>query len=164
MKIYRGRVTDVSDVKNLGRIKVELQAFCSPELGVDPDYPTANTTAWCHVVTPLAGPGYGLYFLPQVGDTVVATPLENGEFLILGYHWTGAQGKPSEGTASARVIKVPSGGSIIIKTEGGGEVKVLSNGNVEVNGNAGKVVTTKMVCAYTGKEHPQGLGSFKAGN
>lgn len=164
MRIYRGRVTDVSDVKNLGRIKVELQAFCSPGLGVDPEYPQANTTAWCHVVTPLAGPGYGFYLLPQVGDTVVATPLENGEFLVLGYHWTGTQGKPAEGTASARVIKVPAGGSIIIKTDGGGEVKVLSNGNVEVNGNAGKVVTTKMVCAYTGKEHPQGLGSFKAGN
>lgn len=126
-------------------------------------YPKANITKWCHVLTPFAGNGYGIFFLPQVGDTVVVTPIDNREFLVLGYHWTGTQGKPAEGTASARVIKVPAGGSIIIKTDGGGEVKVLSNGNVEVNGNAGKVVTTKMVCAYSGREHPQGLGSFKAG-
>ncbi len=161
MRIYRGRVTDVSDTKNQGRIKVELQGFCSPGLGVDPDYPKANTTAWCHVLTPFAGSGYGFYFLPQVGDTVVATPLENGEFLILGYHWTGTQGKPSEGTSSARVIKVPSGGSIIIKTDGGGEVKVLSNGNVEINGTEG-VVTKKCVCSLTGSEHPQASSSVKA--
>lgn len=161
MKFYRGNVVSVTDPQNQGRIKIKLAGFCSPEVGEK--FPRADTSAWCHVVTPFAGNGFGFFFLPQIGDTVVAAPMESGEFVILGYHWSGVQAKPSEGNAQARVIKVPSGGSIIIKTDGGGEVKVLSNGNVEVNGNAGKVVTTKMICAYTGKEHPQGLGSLKAG-
>ncbi len=162
MKLYRGNVVSVSDPQNQGRIKIKLSGFCSPEVGGQ-KFPRANISAWCHIVTPFAGNGFGFFFLPQVGDTVVAAPIGDGEFVILGFHWTGVQAKPSEGSATARVIKAPSGASIIIKTEGGGEVKVLANGNVEVNGNAGKVVTTKMICSYTGKEHPQGLGSFKAG-
>lgn len=171
MRIYRGRVTDVSDTKNQGRIKVELQGFCSPGLGVDPDYPKANTTAWCHVLTPFAGSGYGFYFLPQLGDTVVATSLENGEFLILGYHWTGAQGKPSEGNSSTRVIKTPSGhrlqfvegGDVIVRNQSGAEVKLKANGDVELNGTSGGgVITKKCICAFTGSEHPQESTSVKA--
>lgn len=176
MKLYRGRVADVSDPANLGRIKVELAGFSSPSLKSGStaafEFPVANKTAWCHIVTPLAGPGYGLFCLPQLGDSVLCAPLDDGEFVVLGFHWTKAQAKPAEGDANSRVLKTPAGhriqldedGDITIRNQSGAEVKVRSNGNVEVNGAGGKVVTTKMICAYSGREHPQGLANFKAGS
>lgn len=168
---YRGTVVSVSDPKNQGRVKVKLAGFCSPELGIDNSYPRANITAWCHQCVAFAGPGYGLFALPRIGDTAILGPMENGEFIVFGYQWTGTQGKPTEGNANSRVFKTPGGhrmsfqedGDIIIHSSGGAEIKVRENGNIELNGAAGKLVTTKMICAYTGKEHPQGLGSVKAG-
>ncbi len=168
---YRGTVVNVSDPKQQGRVKIKVHGFCSPELGINNSYPRANITAWCHSCAPFAGPGFGFYCLPEIGDTAILAPMGNGEFMILGYQWTGTQPKPSEANANTRVFKTPAGhrlqfvedGDIIIHSSGGAEIKVRENGNIELNGAAGKLVTTKMVCAYTGKEHPQGLGNVKAG-
>ncbi|MGB5107331.1 MAG: phage baseplate assembly protein V [Candidatus Zixiibacteriota bacterium] len=170
-KVYRGAVVNVSDPKSQGRVKVKIAGFCSPDLGVGQNYPRADITAWCHGCSPFAGNGYGLFCLPKIGDTAILAPMENGEFIIMGYQWTGTQAKPSEGNADTRVFKTPAGhrlqfaegGDILIHSSGGAEIKVRANGNIELNGAAGKLVTTKMICAYTGKEHPQGLGSVKAG-
>jgi uncharacterized protein involved in type VI secretion and phage assembly len=174
MKLYRGRVADIADPQNQGRVKVRLAGFSTPALKsaqATYDFPAADTTGWCHIVTALAGPGYGLFCLPQLDDSVIVAPLGDGEFIVLGFVWTKLQGKPTEGDNNSRVFKTPAGhrlqfdedGDITIRNQGGAEIKVRSNGDVEVNGAAGKVVTTKMICAYTGKGHPQGLGSFKAG-
>jgi len=167
MKIFHGTIESVSDPSSQGRVKVKLIGFREKS----DDHPAGNVTKWCHVCMPFAGPGYGFFCLPQVGDEALATMTASGDWIVLGYHWSGRTAKPSTGSATVRVFKTPVGhklqfsenGDIAITSGGGAEILVKANGQIYLNGSDGEgIVTKKCICAYTGSDHPQSSTTVKA--
>ncbi len=76
-----GRVTDVRDPDNQGRIEVELQALGE-----------ANAPrAWCRVAVAFAGASHGAWLIPGVGDQVVLAFLGGDARtpVVLGSLWHG---------------------------------------------------------------------------
>ena len=98
-----GVVTNNQDPEGLGRVKVQLPCL-SEEV----------ETHWARVLTPMAGNGRGVYFLPEVGDEVLVA-FEHGvaEFpYVLGALWNGADKPPASnanGENNVRTIKSRSG-------------------------------------------------------
>lgn len=101
-----GLVTNNQDPEGLGRVKVGL-----PWMSVEIE------SAWARVATPMAGPGRGIYFLPEVGDEVLVA-FEQGNLempYVLGGLWNGSDSPPAEnsnGQNDIRMIKSRSGGMI----------------------------------------------------
>jgi len=159
--IYRGKVIDVSDPKNMGRIKVEISEFEPPH----------NITPWTWPCSPFAGPGFGLFCLPEIGDECFVAQDSLGVWICIGYFWTMRNQIPSEGSSTARLFESQSGhrlifdesGDVTVSNQSGSSVVLKVNGDIELNGSSGKVVTTDSICAFTGSPHPQGCSSVKAG-
>lgn len=57
---YRAIVTDVKDPDNMGRIRAKVPAV----------YGDGEASDWAFPVVPFAGRDYGLFLLPEVGDSV----------------------------------------------------------------------------------------------
>ncbi len=170
----KATVIDIADPKSLGRIRVALQ-----------DDSDTGLTPWCWPCVPFAGPGYGFYCLPQVGDEVWVEQAAGGEFVWTGFYWNGRNQKPESGSADKRVLRTPVGHELLfdengaievrhadgstVVLEAGGDITVTASGKaivtadqVELNGDSGNVVTTECICSYTGQPHPQGSKSVKA--
>ena len=97
-----GLVLDNEDPDGLGRVKINLPALSENETGY-----------WARVAAPMAGPGRGIFFLPEKDDEVLVA-FEQGDITrpyVLGALWNG-QDKPPETNANVRVIKSPSGHSV----------------------------------------------------
>lgn len=159
--LYHATVSDITDPEDLGRIKVDIQGFDE----------TAKTSPFCHLISLLAGDGYGLFSLPQVGDEVIVGRLVSGDWVIFGYHWSKRKAPPAAGTDKVRLFLTPAGHQIKLDDEGeieiqarnsGGKIVLKANGDIELNGADGAVVTTAHICAYTGLTHPQGSTKVKA--
>lgn len=93
-----GIVTNNSDPDGLARVKVAL-----PWLADDVE------TDWARVASPMAGPGRGCYFLPEVGDEVlVAFEHGNPEVpYVVGALWNGKDAPPvtnGDGNNDVRVM------------------------------------------------------------
>src|SRR5205807_6859560 len=76
-------VTNNKDADIGGRVKVKY-----PWLGDEESH-------WARLITPMAGSGRGMYFLPEVGDEVIVA-LEHGDInhaYVVGGVWNG-QDKP----------------------------------------------------------------------
>jgi uncharacterized protein involved in type VI secretion and phage assembly len=106
-------VTNNQDPDGLGRVKVKLP-WLSEEI----------ESHWARVVTPMAGKGYGVYFLPEVDDEVLVA-FEHGvmEFpYVLGALWNGKDTPPvsnEDGKNNLRTIKSRNGHVITLDdTEG----------------------------------------------
>jgi phage baseplate assembly protein V len=96
-------VTNNKDPDGLGRVKVKL-----------PWMAEAAESDWARVMSPMAGPERGFYFLPEVDDEVlVAFEHGNPESLyVLGALWNGKDKPPvanSDGKNDVRVVKSRSG-------------------------------------------------------
>lgn len=159
----RGIVKDVSDPKEFGRIKVQV-------IGYDE---SGNMTPWCYPCSSLAGPGYGFFCLPQIGDEVYVEKTEANDWVWTGFCWTDRNKKPTEGTKDVRIFKTPAGhklsfdesGDINLEHSSGSFVRLKQNGDIEVmaeknvlindNGTV-RSVNTRSICAFTGLPHPQG--------
>jgi phage protein D/phage baseplate assembly protein gpV len=79
-----GIVTNNKDDEMGGRVKVKY-----PWLGDEESH-------WARLVTPMAGSGRGMYFLPEVGDEVIVA-LEHGDInhaYVLGGVWNGQEKPP----------------------------------------------------------------------
>lgn len=77
LKVELGTVNDVADKLGLGRIKVT--------------YADGFVSDWLQLASPFAGPGYGMFALPQVGAPVlVAFATENRTCgYVIGFPWDG---------------------------------------------------------------------------
>jgi len=110
-------VTNNKDPEGLGRVKVKL-----------PWMADNAESDWARVVTPMAGAGRGLYFLPEVDDEVLVA-FEHGSLeapYVLGALWNGKDKPPesnADGKNNLRTIKSRSG-HVIRLTDKGGEEKI----------------------------------------
>ena len=138
---HRAVVTDINDPKRLGRIRVRLRGF-----GQSPTDTKHNTTPWVYPCTPLAGPGYGLFCMPVVGDEVWVEKTYEDQWVYTGFFWSERAVKPAAGspTPSVRVLRTPVGHQFKLEESGcleilhtnGNVIRMEANGDTYVNVNA----------------------------
>lgn len=83
---YRARVSDNNDPQGLGRLRIQFF------------WQEGDPTAWARTMTPYAGAGYGVFFLPEIGDEVWVM-FEQGDPerpRVVGSVWNGVQKPPRE--------------------------------------------------------------------
>ncbi len=108
-------VTNHQDPEGLGRVKVRLP-WLSP----------AQESTWARVLTPMAGPGRGLFLLPEVDDEVLVA-FEHGLLdapYVLGALWNGRDRPPEsnrDGENNLRTLKSRSGHVIRLDDTRGSE-------------------------------------------
>lgn len=113
--VYKGIVTDNADPQDQGRIKVRL-----PELGRDDPL-----ELFAYPISPFAGPGFGIFFPPEV-DARVWVMFEGGNPtlpLYLGGWWSNPSKAP--GGSQVPVDASPNGQAPVvreIRTKGGHRV------------------------------------------
>ena len=111
-----GIVTNSEDPDGMARVKVK--------------YPTIDEkleSSWARLATPMAGPGRGIEFIPEVNDEVLVA-FEHNDFnrpYIVGSLWNGKD-KPPEGAVQSgkvekRIIKSRSGHIITLNDKAGEE-------------------------------------------
>lgn len=117
-----GIVTNNKDPEGLGRVKTSLPWMADQ---VESD--------WARVVTPMAGPGRGVYFLPEVNDEVLVA-FEHGNPdtpYVLGGLWNGKDKPPgsnSDGKNDVRLIKSRSGNLIrLTDTDGDAKIEIIDS-------------------------------------
>jgi hypothetical protein len=124
-------VTDNADPLDRGRVRITLQA--SP------------MEMWASVVAPSAGEGYGVSFIPRVGEIVVVAFINQDVPLVLGSLWSGGGSRPEDAdpledhyvicTPAETVLdfddsepkvelRTRSGHNLTITESGGGQVNV----------------------------------------
>ncbi len=120
-----GIVTNVKDDQGLARIKVK--------------YPTISDkleSNWARLVTPMAGPGRGFEFIPELNDEVlVAFEYDDiNKPYILGALWNGKDKPPEasnsivdgDGKVQKRIIHSRSGHTITLDdTDGGEKISII---------------------------------------
>jgi uncharacterized protein involved in type VI secretion and phage assembly len=80
-----GKVINVVDPMTLGRVQVQL-----------PSIDAVDLTPWARIAVPMAGPGHGFYFIPNIGDEVLVA-FEHGDInapYIVGSLWNAAAPPP----------------------------------------------------------------------
>jgi uncharacterized protein involved in type VI secretion and phage assembly len=78
--VVTGRVINLMDLMQLGRVQVQL-----------PFIDDLDLSPWARIAVPMSGPGCGVAFLPQVGDEVLVA-FEHGDVnvpYIIGSLWNG---------------------------------------------------------------------------
>ncbi len=103
--IARAEVTEIFDSLISGRVRVRIPSL--PD--IEP---------WAPVCSPFAGAGYGLWCMPQVGDTVIVA-FEHGDPtwpVVIGSIWNRAGDPPVDQPLDAqykRVLKTPGGHELV---------------------------------------------------
>jgi uncharacterized protein involved in type VI secretion and phage assembly len=117
-----GVVTNNKDPEGLGRVKTSLPWMADQ---VESD--------WARVVAPMAGPGRGVYFLPEVNDEVLVA-FEHGNPdmpYVLGGLWNGKDKPPADngdGKNDLRIIKSRSGNQIKLSdAEGEAAIEIIDS-------------------------------------
>jgi phage protein D len=119
-----GTVTNVTDDKDQGRVKVKL-----PWLSDD------DETGWVRVATPMGGSGRGFFYLPEIDDEVLVS-FEHGDPsrpYVVGFLWNGTDSPPKKnseavanGKVNLRVLKTRSGHTITLDdTEGSEKIEIV---------------------------------------
>lgn len=104
--VVRAEVTDNLDLTMQGRVKLTIPSLPSIE-------------PWATVCAPFAGDGYGLWCMPQVGDTVIVA-FEHGDPdwpVVIGSVWDVSKRPPIDQPLDAvnkRVLKTPKGHEILL--------------------------------------------------
>lgn len=117
-----GIVTNNKDPDGLGRVKTSLPWLADQ---VESD--------WARVVSPMAGAGRGMYFLPEVNDEVLVA-FEHGNPdtpYVLGGLWNGKDKPPesnSDGKNDRRAIRSRSGNVIrLTDTDGDAKIEIIDS-------------------------------------
>lgn len=124
--IVIGLVTDNTDPEGLARVKVKY-----PHLTED------HASHWVRLSSPMAGPGRGIEYLPEVDDEVLVA-FEHGDIrrpYILGALWNGKDHPPmpnSEavrgGKVVRRITKTRTGHKMLFD-DGEGQIRIHTAGN-----------------------------------
>lgn len=131
-----GKVSDTQDPAGLGRIRVEFILKGS-----------RIESEWLQVMSFYAGPGYGAFFQPAKGDTVLLA-FGNGDasrVYVLGCLWDGTQKPPVEmdRQQDVRVIRTKSGKTITLddSQQGKGGIVIVDNNRnrIEIDTAGNKV-------------------------
>lgn len=110
-----GIVTNNKDPDGLGRVKLRF-----------PWLSDVDESHWARVASPMAGPGRGLYLLPEVDDEVLVM-FEQGRIdspFVIGSLWNGQDPPPAtnnDGANNLRVLKSRSGHTITLDDTDGAE-------------------------------------------
>ncbi len=115
-----GIVTNNKDPDELGRIRVRY-----------PWLSDQDESAWARLVSPMAGDGRGMLYIPEVDDEVLVA-FEHGDIhrpFILGALWNGKDKLPmnasqavgGDGKVNKRVLKSRSGHTVTLDDTAGGE-------------------------------------------
>jgi len=123
-------VRDVNDPAGMGRIKLTF-----------PDVPDEPESEWAPVARGLAGPSRGAYWMPEVGDEVLAG-FHHGMVehpFVLGFLWNG-QDLPPETDTQNRVFITRTGHALRFE-DGNKKVILKSAGGrvITLDDNAGTV-------------------------
>jgi uncharacterized protein involved in type VI secretion and phage assembly len=124
-------VLSCDDPEGQGRVKLQY-----PWLPDEPD------SAWAPIAAPLAGPGRGLWFMPEVGDEVLVA-FEKGNFdypFIVGFLWNGVH-NPPDTDLQHRVIVTPGGHQLRFEDNESGKrivLKTAGNHSVTLSDEASK--------------------------
>jgi uncharacterized protein involved in type VI secretion and phage assembly len=135
-----GTVQDVDDPLAWGRVRVRFDWLQG--------YTVSN---WAPIASVMAGPDYGVWFIPEVGDMAVVA-FERGDVnlpVVLGFIWGGDDKRPSASTHE-RMIRTVNGhtirfldstptsggnrGAVAIE-DGHGNQIVMSNRQVTIRAN-----------------------------
>ncbi|MEP6832331.1 MAG: phage baseplate assembly protein V [Gemmatimonas sp.] len=95
-------VVSRDDPDQQGRIRVKYSWLAG-----DP------VSAWAPIASPLAGPGRGLWFMPEVDDEVLVA-FEKGHFdypFVVGFLWNGVH-QPPDTDFQHRIIVTPGGNEL----------------------------------------------------
>jgi uncharacterized protein involved in type VI secretion and phage assembly len=125
-----GTVIENYDKDHPGAVQVKCASYSEE----------GQTTSWLPVLSPYAGKGYGIYFLPEKGDTVVVGFLDGDaqNAVVLGSLWNAKNALP-EDTATEkndRRTVITKGGHNITLTdgdEGGLSIKTKGGHNITIN-------------------------------
>lgn len=120
-----GIVSNINDPAGLGRVKTVLPWMAD---GVESD--------WARIATPMAGPGRGIYFRPDVNDEVLVA-FEHGNPdmpYVLGGLWNGKDQPPVADPDSRNDVRM-------IKSRGGSTIKfsdVKDDAQIHIVDSSGK--------------------------
>lgn len=114
-----GKIVDVKDPENLGRVKVR--------------YPHLNDTLteWSSVSSIMAGGGRGCFFMPEIDDEVLVAA-QQGDWnhpFIIGFVWNQVQGPPSQDPRQRMICSK-------------NQHKLIFLDSTEVDGNKGGIIIT----------------------
>ena len=144
--VVEGLVTANADPDQEGKVRVKFPWF-------DDDM----VSEWCRVLQPYAGPGYGMFFVPEINDKVVVG-FAHGDMrlpIVLGGVYNGQDKPPShrDSTTDEKMIKTKGGHTILlndsnnshqikITTKGGHTINLYDQGNsVSVTSSGGQSIT-----------------------
>lgn len=117
-----GEVIDGEDPEKQGRVKVSFATR-----------PGSTESQWAPIVRPLASGGFGLWFQPVTGDTVLVA-FEDGCIerpYVLGAIFTGDNAPPVT-DAKQRVIRSESGHEIMLDDTAGSETLTIKDASDNV--------------------------------
>ena len=121
--VYPAQVCDVADPEGQGRVKVRLPWAPDAAGGPAPE-------VWARLATMAAGPGWGSWFVPDVGNEVLVA-FQGGDPawpVVLGSMWNGVNTPPSNSSppTGRRILRSRSGARIEFNDAQGGEGLTLS--------------------------------------
>jgi phage protein D/phage baseplate assembly protein gpV len=140
--IVVGIVTNINDTDGLARVKVKL-----------PTISDKLESNWARLVSPMAGPGRGFEFIPEVNDEVLVA-FENDDInkpYILGSLWNGKDKPPeasnkivaSNGKVQKRIIHSRSGHRITIDDSDGKEkisiIDKTGKNSIDIDSSGNKI-------------------------
>lgn len=176
-------VVSVDDPDGLNRVEIKLHSFSGPE--------SQEGRLWARVATPFAGPDYGAFFIPAVGDEVLVA-FVNGDSrfpVVVGSLWNSSAQAPEsfEGTSVDRwvmvgkrgtkvsidessdgprvLLETPNGTSVELSDQGAGSLTCKHQGNKVKLDSAGVSVKSSGVVSIEGAtiELKAGMVSVQSG-
>ncbi|BCJ39852.1 hypothetical protein GCM10010168_27120 [Actinoplanes ianthinogenes] len=131
-----GIVRSLDDQKHRGQVEVEFPA----ERGEQ----TVPVRDWARVATPFAGPGRGLWLMPEVGDEVLVACVgeDPADPYVIGALWSEPPGTVAAPPAGAkpgqRLIRSVTGHTVLLDDDGD-RVEVRHQGGARISLDAGQV-------------------------
>ncbi|PLS83071.1 MAG: hypothetical protein CYG59_02360 [Chloroflexi bacterium] len=147
-----GIVTNNKDPEWMGRVKVKF-----------PWLSDQDESAWARVVAPMAGPGRGFFYLPEIDDEVLVG-FEHGDIhrpFVMGAMWNGKDAPPTKpgptlggsGNVYLRTVKTPYGHTLTFDDTPGEEkvtVETYKEHKVILDDTRGEEkVTVKTIKGHT---------------